>query len=70
VQNVVGIDAVVLIVREFEYFACLGYKHLLTPQNVGLYGHLTPKMGRNIFATHKGHDCAETGQNQSNGSKI
>jgi len=37
VQNLVGIDAVVLIICTFLYFASLAGKHLFTPQNWGLW---------------------------------
>jgi len=54
VQNLVEIDAVVLIVWNFRYFgnACL------RPKIVFFGGDFTPKMGSNINGTPKGHTLA------------
>ena len=42
VQNLVGIDTVVLIVCMFFFFSSLAGKRLFTPQKLGFLGDLTP----------------------------
>ena len=42
VQNLVGIDAIVLKICTFFDFASLAWKRLFTPQNWGFLGFLTP----------------------------
>ena len=56
VQNLVGIDVVVLIMCTFFDFASLAWKRLFTPQNWGSWG-LTPKWGT-IWKKQKAHPLA------------
>ena len=45
VQNLIGIDAVVLIICMFFDFAILAWKRLFRPPKLGFLGDLTPKWG-------------------------
>ena len=58
VQNLVGIDAVVLIICTFHDFVSVAWKRLFTPQNWVFWGFLTPKMGSNVKNSQKAHPCA------------
>jgi len=53
VQNLVGIDAVALIICMFVDFMSLAWKRLLTPQKKFL-GDFTPLVGSNVKETPKG----------------
>jgi len=59
VQNLVEIDAVVLITWNFQYFARLAWKRLFTPQKLGFLGYFTPKMRSNVNKTPKRHILAQ-----------
>ena len=50
----IGIDAVVAIIRNFQYFVRLARKRLLTPQNLGGFHEL----GSNMNETFKEHTVA------------
>ena len=67
VPNLVKIDAVVSITRNFQYFARLAWKRVFTPKNSGFGGYFTPKMGSNINETPKG---TSAGRNDSSGVLI
>ena len=56
--DLVKIDAVVSITWNFQYFACLWWKRLLTPQELGFGGISPPKMRNNINETPKRHILA------------
>ena len=53
VQNLVEIDAVVLIIRTFFDFASLAWKRLLTPQKLGFWG----------FYSLNGEQCQRNSKN-------
>jgi len=57
VQNLVGIDAVVLILCTFFDFASLACKRLFTPQNWG-FGVFDPLNGSSVKNYHKRHILA------------
>jgi len=51
VQNLAEIDAAVLIICLFFDFTSLAGERLFMPQKVGVWGDLTPYMGRHINET-------------------
>jgi len=60
VQNLVGIDAVFLIICTFFDFATLDWKRLFTPQNWGVWEFLTPKWGAMWKNPQKGTSLRES----------
>jgi len=54
VQNLVVIYAVVLIIENFEWLACLAWKCLFTPPKLRFWGNLTPKWGDILSQPPKG----------------
>jgi len=48
VWNLVKIDAVGSIIWNFQYFARLAWRRLITPPKLGFSGYFTPKKGINI----------------------
>ena len=56
--HLVEIDAVVSITWDFQYFARLDWKRLLTPPKMGFSGNFIPKMASNVNETPKRHILA------------
>ena len=70
VQNLVEIDAVVLIICTFLDFASLAWKCLFVPQNWRFLVFLTPYMGSSVKKSQKGTSLLESASFKSSCVKI
>ena len=70
VQNLVGIDAVVLTICIFFDFASLAWKRLFTPQNWGFWGFWPPKWGAVWKTPQKGTSLRESASFEPSCVKI
>jgi len=68
--NLVKVDAIVSITLNFQYFARLAGKCILTPPKLGFSGVFTPKMGSSINETRKRHTLAESASFEPSSVKI